>query len=117
MAISIKKIKKRSLVNKITINSDVHFKTVKTLLKEHLCLLRDLHIHRYKFFVSYGLNELKKKEIKSVFFVRNGVVLKSISKNETKKYNIQPYNVVLFLEHINLSVVKDLKNNFENLRF
>jgi hypothetical protein len=77
MAISIKKIKKRSLVNKITINSDVHFKTVKTLLKEHLCLLRDLHIHRYKFFVSYGL----------------------------------------FLEHINLSVVKDLKNNFENLRF
>ena len=117
MAISIKKIKKGSLVNKIVINSDVHYGTVKKLLKEHLGLLRDLHIHRYKFFVSYGLNDLKSKEIKSVFFVRNGIVLKSISKKETNKYNIDPYNVVLFLEHINLGVVKDLKNNFENLRF
>ena len=49
--------------------------------------------------------------------MRNGIVLKSISKKETNKYNIDPYNVVLFLEHINLGVVKDLKNNFENLRF
>lgn len=117
MAISIKKSKQRSLVKKLVINNDIHYEKVKTLLREHLGLIRDLHIHRYKFFVSYGIDESKKKEIKSIFFVRNGIVLKSISKKDVKKYNLQTYNVVLFLEYIKLGVVKDIKNNFENIRF
>ena len=110
MAIKIRR--QKSLVSKIVLNSEVTFKWVENCLKENLNLLKSRHVFRYRFFVSYGYDINKEKEIKTVFFVRNSTVVKTISEKETYDYNIMPYNIVLYLESMGVKQVENPKQYY-----
>ena len=109
---AIKLRKQQSLVSKIVLNSEITFKWVENCLKENLSLVKVRHIFRYKFFVSYGYDINKEKEIKTVFFVRNNTIVKSITEKETIDYNIMPYNVVIYLESMGVSQVENPKQYY-----
>lgn len=109
--------KRKSLVNKNILSGQYTFKCAEKCLKENLDIVKDSHIFRYKFFVSYGYDEFKNKEIKTVYFVRNGMILKGISEEETSPHGIFPYNIVLYLEDIGIENIQTDKNIFEKLKF
>ena len=105
MAIKIRK--QKSLVGKIVLNSEITFNWVENCLKDNLNLVKSRYIFRYKFFVSYGFDENKEKEIKTVFLVKDDTVVAALTEKQTKGFNIMPYNIVIYLESMGIKKVEN----------
>lgn len=114
MAISLRK-KSRSSIH--VLNVEYAFGDIKDILREKLSLINDRHIRRYKYFCTFGKREDGKKIMKSIYFLRNGVVVTKLDSQELKSVCLVPESVSMYLATQGLSEEVNVQKIIENLKF
>lgn len=110
------RIRKKSSISKNIINAEYSFSHVKQFLKEKMSLINDKHILRYKFFYTKGRTSYDDIKCKSIYFVRNNIVVMSFCLSEINEFNLSTENIIMYLEMIGVEEITNVEEIFENYK-
>jgi hypothetical protein len=110
------RLRKKSNVGKSILNGEYAFGNVKVFLKEKLLLTHHKHVLRYKFFYTKGKTSYGDIKCKSLYFVRNNIVVNKFSLEEINSYNISTENIIMYLQLIGVEEIVNIEEIFENYK-